>query len=241
MSQITAAVVSFQAADALALTIESFRKFHGAGIDLWVYDNGSTDGAKEYAEAHADRVFYGDNQLAHGDCLSIMFNEVQTPYFLAMDNDLEFFCRAVDAMQEAIEPEDVYCSCFTRLGEWGTAHVHGVEMQSMWSPNIALGLMKTDVVRKVHDTGLSFGNYTSYCRREYFETGGMVWRAAVAMGYRVAELPDLWHMVKHYGGASSYFLPSTIDPNQANPEYRSALGERYAVISERLAELRMGT
>lgn len=239
MEAITACLVSFNAVDALALTVESFNRCHPDMDIRWlVYDNGSTDGAREYAAAFADVVVQGHNSLSHGDCLTDLCRMVETPWTLTLDNDLEFLHPVLEMMADPLADNAVYGSCLTRLYPFGEADVCGMRMPSQWSPNIACGLMKTDRVQRILDTGLTFGNYVNFPRREFFETGGMVWRAAVAAGWRMEEIEALWLRMIHFGSVSTLWLGPGETMNPEAAAQRAVVEQRYRKIQERLQELR---
>lgn len=224
----TIITVSFHAADALALMWESFLKFHERPRWL-VFDNGSKDGALEYAKEHADLVLEGDNGMSHGERISQLADLVETPYLLHSDNDIEYKSEVLHMLRRPFENEKTYCSCLTRLYEWGTFDVFGMIMKAMWSPNIAVGLLRKDVVDRIHSFDTSFGYYCNDKRREYYETGGMAWRFALAMGYECAELPELWERVVHHGSISTLWSAAVPDP---------VILERYEVVKKNLEKLR---
>lgn len=227
---LTACVVSFNACDALALTVESFRKHHPDLNIRWiVYDNGSTDGALEYAQEFAETVIRGDNSLSHGECLTELCQRVDTEYILTLDNDLEFTGRVWETMLSPLQDCEVYGSCLTRQYPFGTAEIDGKTFQAQWSPNIACGLMETDRVKQILETGISFGYYLNHGRNEFFETGAMFWRVAKACGWRIEEIEGLWESVIHYGSVSTLWLSK-----EAPPYIR----DRYANIQTRLQLLR---
>lgn len=226
----TVCLVSHDALHALALAVESFRKHHPEPVRWHIQDNGSRDGAKEYCESVADVMLYGDRLASHGESLTRLVQTVETPYFVALDNDIETCAPVLDMMRDAIEPADVYCVCLTRLYEWGTFDVFGKVMQPLWSPNIAVGLMKTDVVKRILEW-TTFGYWMNSERLEHGETGAMVYRFAMASGYRVVQLGDLWQRVIHHGSLSAMFNQETPDP---------VLMQRYERVKARLAALRAG-
>ena len=247
----TVVTVSFNAADALALMWESFKHHHPDFDGQWiVYDNGSTDGALEYAQKHANIVLHGsNNSLSHGDAISKACEYVTTPYLLHLDNDLEFHGPVLELLSKPFEYDwmtpAVYCSCLTRLyypgcqtwkppQEWesqypyGTFDVYGKIWKGMWSPNIAVGLLKMEVVKRIHDLGISFGYYANDKKDEWYETGGMAYLFAKAMGYDCIELESLWKHVTHWGSLSTLWAGSS-DP---------VIQERYAKVQRRLVEFR---
>lgn len=254
MTDVTLITVSYNAVDALALMIESFRYHHPDFKGRWlVMDQGSTDGALEYARAHADLVLEGVNaESCHGDRISELCQMVDTDWVLHVDNDIEFKAPVLDMMFEPFENESVYCTCLTRLfysvNEWlppadhpvkhpyGTFDVYGKIWKGMWSPNIALGLMRMDVIRRIQELGITFGYYANDKRLEWYETGGMLFLFAKAMGYEVAEIGNLWDHVTHHGSISTLWTGTEY------PDFESGnttpMMERYRKVQERLKIVR---
>lgn len=230
MTDCTVCLVSHDAVDSLALTVESFRKYHPEPVRWHILDTDSRDGAREYAEGVADLLLEGLRIASHGESLTRLVETVETPYFLALDNDIEFTDEALPLLRDAIEPEDVYCACLTRLFPWGTFDIGGTIMQPLWSPNIAVGLHKTAMVKRLLQW-TSFGYWMNAERLEHSETGAMVYRFAMASGYRLVELGELWNRVIHHGSISALFNQETPDP---------VLVERYEVVKKHLKELRDG-
>lgn len=236
----TICLVSHDALHALELCVESFRKYHSEPVRWHICDNGSEDGACEYAETVADVMLYGARQASHGESLTYLVQTVQTPYFLALDNDIEFTGPVLDMLRDALEPEhEAYCACLTRLYAWGKFDIGGVVMDPLWSPNIAVGLLKTDMVKRllapIEKDGRplsTFGYWQNSERREHGETGAMVYRMALAAGYKLVELPELWERVIHHGSLSAMFNQAERDP---------VLVERYEKVKQHLRELREAT
>ena len=226
--EVTMCVCSFNAWEALALCVESFRRHHAEPVRLYVLDNGSTDGALEYARDVADLVLEQPAAISHGENLTALIERVETPYVLTVDNDIEFHAPVLDRMRTALTEQDAYCACLSRQWALGTFDIYGVEMKAMWSPNIAVGLMDTAKVHRLMQWA-TFGYYMNEQRREHGETGAMIYRLAMASGYHLAELPDLWECLTHHGQISTLFRQTTPDP---------ALVARYEVVKDHLQKLR---
>lgn len=231
MIDTTICIVSHDACDALALAVESFKRHHSDLPVYWhILDTGSKDGAKEYAEGIADLLLYGERIASHGESLTRLVRTVETPYFLALDNDIETTAPFMPMLYAALEPEDMYCACLTRLYPWGSFDIGGTIMQPLWSPNIAVGLHKTAKVQRLLEW-TSFGYWMNAERKEHSETGAMVYRFAMASGYRLVELSELWDAVIHHGSISALFNQTVPDP---------VLVQRYEVVKKHLSELREG-
>lgn len=251
MNNCTAITVSFHAPDALALMWESFKYHHPAFKGRWLVfcNSGGDCEARDYAKAHADVVLEGDNTMSHGERISQLCDLVDSDYVLHLDNDLEFHAPVLDKLRAPFEDPKIYCSCLTRLyyphyqtwkppHKWEHDYPYGdfdvwqMRWKGCWSPNIALGMMRMDVIRRIHELGIGFGYYNSDQRRHWYETGGMAFLFAKAMGYEVAEIPELWNHVTHYGSLSTLWAGGKDNP---------VVQERYNRVTRRLQEFRNET
>jgi glycosyltransferase involved in cell wall biosynthesis len=98
MSAVTIVCATLNAREAVQLTFESLARCAREPVEVWVADNGSTDGTLEYLQS-LDwlRVF----PLAarpgactdHGSTLDWLTARVQTPYLVTLDSDVEFLAR----------------------------------------------------------------------------------------------------------------------------------------------------
>ena len=213
-TDLTVCVVNYNAADAVALALESFRHCHpGLSYQVFAYDNGSTDGAAEYLESHCDLVLHGKNTQSHGYCLTELMKRVETPYALSLDNDVEIhepiygeLWRAIQGYSESpvFAQHLVYCACPPRLYDFtgAIADIYGEPWASQWSPDICVGLFDTELLHKIL-TDVTFGYYLDTDRKLFYETGGMVYRMAKAAGYQLVQLPALREKITHYGRVST--------------------------------------
>lgn len=231
-TDLTVCVVNYNAADAVALALESFRHAHpGLSYQVFAYDNGSTDGAAEYLESRCDLVLHGRNTLSHGYCLTELMKRVETPYALSLDNDVEIHEPIYELMQAALK-EGVYCVCPPRLYDFtgAMADIYGEPWASQWSPDICVGLFNMPRLSEILED-VTFGYYLDTDRKLFYETGGMVYRMAKAAGYRLAELPDLRKKITHYGRVSTLW-------SGVSDEDRPHIERRYECIQRSLQLLR---
>lgn len=209
-TELTVCVVNYNAADAVALALESFRHYHpGLSYHVFAYDNGSTDGAAEYLESRCDLVLHGKNTHSHGYCLTELMKQVETPYALSLDNDVEIHEPIFELMQTALDNvlgngPVRYCVCPPRLYDFtgATADIYGEAWASQWSPDICVGLFDTELLHKIL-SDVTFGYYLDTDRKLFYETGGMVYRMAKAAGYQLVQLPALREKITHYGRVST--------------------------------------
>lgn len=234
--------VSWNAAYALALMWESAQKLNpGYDLSLAVVDNGSTDGALQYAERHTDLLLKSTNCRSHGVCLTELGRRVETEYFVVCDNDIVFTrSGAIDFMFEHMD-EKTWVVCPTRPGAVKGAPIHDGTIG--YSPNICVGLFHTETFQKVcRELDLGYaGNFTD---GSVWETGGLAWRVARTHGLDSVELPELWQYCGHWGSVSQiwHHIPNYPSLEGLNPTLdeggkRSYL-DRYERIKKSLAEIR---
>jgi glycosyltransferase involved in cell wall biosynthesis len=100
---------------ALQLTIESFRKrTRYSNYELWVVDNCSTDGAREYLESLQGtfpmRLILAEKPRSHSEWLDWAFENIQTPLWVGMDNDIYFLGAdwLADLVRRMVQDPDLY-------------------------------------------------------------------------------------------------------------------------------------
>lgn len=202
--RITLCAVSMNAKYSLALMRESYAHYNPDWpAKLIVIDNGSTDGALEYAKQHANLLLLGENLLNHGVSLTAMVRRVDTEFCITIDNDISF--TAPNGVQFMIDhmDEKTYCVCPDRYGH-PKGVPFGTDMTNAYSPNICCGLFRTEVIQHLTQE-LTLGYYVDYQARQAMETGGLIWRVAKLFGLDSVELPELWHYCFHHGQISTLF------------------------------------
>lgn len=239
---LTLVLSNYNALDAVALTLESFRYYH-PDVEYMVYaiDNGSTDGAKEYLFHNADVVCHKDNSLPHGDNLSKLCSMVFTPYTMTLDNDMEFKAPVYEKMKAYFDDPDVYLVCRDR-GEpkpFGYADImgDGVQYECEWSPDISCGLYRTSQLQHLLQY-VNLGYYMQRSTKQFFETGAMHYRMAMCKGWKLVQLPELNFDVHHYGQISCLWHDPHYPNLDKSSESTRIRHERYEIIRSRLAELR---
>lgn len=220
MSKITVCVASWNAAYSLALMWESTLYYNpGHEFSLMVLDNGSWDGAKEYAERHADMLLLGNNTKNHGWALTECIRRVETEYLLTMDNDCFFLKHgAIDFMLERLT-DKALCVCPERpCGADGKGVPYGQNYTIEWSPNIACGLFRTSVIQNIC-RHFHLGYYGDLVSERVYETGGLVWRVGQAMGLDSVEPKELWNgYMRHEGAQSTLWAMCRNYPDPAEVE-----------------------
>ncbi len=181
--QVTICTVSFSAKHALALLWEGYQFYNpDYPAKLAVLDNGSKDGALEYAERQADLLLLGNNSKVHGYGLAELIRRVDTPYLLTADNDMHFTRPgALSYMMEHMGPNTL-CVCPERPGTAGKGVVYGPEQTVEWSPDISCALFRTEVIQKICEH-FHLGYYADLTSGCVYETGGMAWRVGQAMRF----------------------------------------------------------
>lgn len=240
---ITICTVSYNARYMLAAMWESYRKFNpDFPARLMVMDNGSVDGALDYATRHADLVLLGHNARNHGVCLTEVARRVQTPYLLVSDNDILWKRPGgMRKMMEHMGPK-TWVVCPNRSGVAKgemIAPLHRIA----YSPGIYVGLFRTEVFQTICRE-LDLGYYGEFNTGTVYETGGLAWLVARTHGLDSVELPELWDYVRHYGGVSRLWchMPNYPSMAGANPNLEPAVRvsyiEQYDGVKRDLANVR---
>lgn len=236
--------VSWNAHYALALMRESAIHFNPEyDFKFLILDNGSTDGAREYADRHADLVLTSINCRSHGVCLTELGRRVETEYFICSDNDIAFTNPGgVKFMFDHMNPETTWVVCPSRPGLAKDTPTTD-ELKIGYSPNICVGLFHTETFQKVCKE-LDLGYAGNFCDGSVWETGGLAWRVARTHGLDSVELPELWDYCFHFGNMSTLFhhmpnYPSREGIMPGEEIWRLDLyEERYGRIKAALAEVR---
>lgn len=199
--KITLCICSWNAASSLALVWESYCKYNADfPAKLAVLDNGSWDGAREYAERHADLLLIGNNTRNHGVGLTELARRVDTEYLLTIDNDAPSVREGgVRFLMEHLQ-DDTWCVCPSRLnGE--QRDVIDPRVMIGYSPNICIGLFRTVTLQKICKE-LDLGYAGDFTTGAVWETGGLAWRVARTHGLDAVELSEAWKYFDHFGNVS---------------------------------------
>lgn len=65
-----------------------------------LYDNGSTDGSKEWLNTNEIPFFDGRNNIGHENALNVIYNDIKTIYCLLNDTDVEYHANVFGYMDE---------------------------------------------------------------------------------------------------------------------------------------------
>lgn len=245
MEIVTACCVSLNAKWNLALLMESYKHFNPEFPAKWfVYDNGSTDGALEYAKQHSDLLLLGNNVYTHGRCWTELIRRVNTEFILTVDNDLAFHAPgAMRFMFDRLHP-NVYCVCPDRYGH-PKGEPFGADKVIEYSPNICCGLFRTEVLQNLCQE-FDLGYYINYQTQKTYETGGLIWRVAKTHGLDSDERAELWQYCRHWGQMTTLFAMCPNYPSREgcdprfikDPEILDVMIARYEAVQGDLAAIR---
>jgi len=94
---VTVAVVSYNTRDLLVRCLASLR-----GLDVWVVDNGSTDGSREVVPP--DRLIAPERNLGYGAAVNLVAERTSSPWLIASNADVAARPGAVEALLRAAGP-----------------------------------------------------------------------------------------------------------------------------------------
>ena len=242
--QITLCVASYNAKYALAGMWESYCHFNPEWpAKLFVLDNGSIDGAREYAERHADLLLTANNSRSHGVCLTELGRRVETEYMLTIDNDIRFKAPGcMTVMMDNLDPATTWAVCPHRPNTPKDSPITE-ELKIGYSPNICVGLFRTATFQKVCKE-LDLGYAGDFTTGAVWETGGLAWRVARTHGLDSVEMAGLWNYVEHFGNMSTlwHHVPNypSLEGMMDGPEIwgLEIYNERYGRVKSALAEIR---
>lgn len=108
-------IVSYNTLPFLKMAVRSAQRHIQVDLDLWIWDNGSTDGSAEWAERNANRFFTGENRVdGHGAALNQMVDDLHNakPYepVITMDSDVEIV-KPIWPVSVAMECPDMVHGC----------------------------------------------------------------------------------------------------------------------------------
>lgn len=241
--QITCCVTSWNARYALSAMWESYCLRNPEWpAKLFVLDNGSTDGALEYAVWHADLVLRANNTRNHGVCLTEMGRRVQTEFLLVTDNDILWTLPGgMDLMMERLKP-DTWCVCPSRH-DGSRPDFIDTRRMILYSPNICVGLFRTETFQRICRE-LDLGYAGDFTTGGVWETGGLAWHVARTHGLDSVELAEMWRYVDHYGNVSQIWqhIPNYPSLEGMNPTLgdvaRDSYLDRYERVKCDLAKIR---
>jgi glycosyltransferase involved in cell wall biosynthesis len=234
MKDVTLCTVALNGLDAVSLMWESYLKYHDRPV-FFAYDNGSTDGTREYLEKNADFVYKSENNDYHGRGLDYLCKRTETEYILTVDTDVEFLQPMVPMMMSydafAVHQRKWWTVDNSEPHITDTATWGGREYRIPWRFMIFAALFKTkDLQDLLRD--FSFSVYRNDEMRLFWDTSGMMYKVSQAMGYKIVEI-DLFDYYRHYWSV-------TLNTHQFknNPERYAKGLETNKVIRDRLMKLR---
>lgn len=201
---LTICITSFNTLPFLQMTVLSLRRHTGKWAKIWVWDNGSTDGSLEWAQANADVVHIGENRIhGHGTALDRMSLMVETEFIASVDSDVEFtakpFLRVIHQlwMDRHAAAADWVCESFNpnpRLLSPG----RNLIVQDKVFP--ACAVLKTAVLKAKIASG------SSWCQHEdgtrFYDVGGTLLRDLQADGFTRIDSPEIKESIIHYGNST---------------------------------------
>ena len=221
----TVIVAVFNAVKPLELAVRSLFSYHPQAI-LWAWDNGSSDGAMEYAQKAASRMFYGDHHTEHGYALDEMAKQVQTEFTVTMDSDVEFTGAAIDDAIAALRKNSrLFCVCLSTKESVGISSWFGYELVGQPRLDPAFAVFRTKQLQAILSR-VSFCLHFCFGQKRLFDVGAMIY-AVDPDG--VLQENGLWDKVIHYGGLSTLFKDKGIPDS-----LRKVLHGRMDTVIERL-------
>lgn len=221
-SQLTVVCASAGMNDALALMWRSFCKHHG-DVPFYLYANSPAT-----KQARVSPTIYVDGPIVvHGLALDRLVAMVETPYVLVADDDVHFLAPVVEDMIAACE----FCVCPPKRYLWGTFTIRDWEgeitYQGMDRIDPCCALFKTEPLKRVLRY-VSFAPYRAPLLGKSFDTGSMLYHAAMAAGMSVKTPSFVWERVYHAGAITWGMAAPEGSPDRVIAE------ERLARIRERL-------
>lgn len=204
MPELTVLVVTENNLPALKLSVESLRRQNtDARFHLWIWDNKSTDGVREWAKDNCDRLFLSENYLncndhRHGVALDKMVQEVTTPYLITMDNDVLHRGPSVTRLLTELKAADAFCAFPSARHSMGEVEYRGVMLKGQPRIDPYFAAFKTKAIAQL-SKHVSFTPYESVGCQRFHDTGGMIFQAAEGCGLKSLDLSWIRSSVKHYG------------------------------------------
>lgn len=234
---VTLCTVSRNARDAAALMWESYLEHHERPV-LFVYDNGSTDGAAEYLGSRADYFHRSEAASTHGAGLDHLCPLVETPYTLVVDTDVEFLAPTVGVMKGADAFAAHQARWFSDDSAYGFNEFHGDMYARLWGFQVYAALFRTAELQGLlrHVSFRPLARPGPPMPHHCYDTGAMLYHVALAAGLRVAEIDLTGHII-HYG---SITLALYSEYSQYVPHLAQYKRGQYDIIRSRLRTLREG-
>ena len=248
LPQVTLFISSLNTRYPLELTIKSLLKNTSyPNFQLLIADNASVDGSLEYLESLQIanipiKLIKSNKARLHSDWLDEVYKTVDTPYWIAVDSDLLFFCQdwivdMVNVMQN--NPNLYLLNAEKSAAEWvGAEPVSGEIIEMGEHPSTWLFCVKTDLRDHV-DSSFKFANLgknPETGRAKTYDTGGVLLNTMREKGLRYDYMPS-WFFYKYYHfGSMSWGMKSPT----ANKHYLKFKQHQINHIKEMVNQLNSG-
>lgn len=219
LPQVTLFISSLNTRYPLELTIKSLLKHTSyPNFQLLIADNASVDGSLEYLEslqiANIPIKLIKSNEVKlHSDWLDEVYITVDTPYWIAVDSDLLFFCQdwIVDMIDIMQTNPDIHLLNAEKSAGWvGAEPVSGEIVEMGEHPSTWLFCVRTDLRDHV-DGSFKFenlGKNSKTGRTKAYDTGGMILNIMREKGLGYGYMPS-WFFYKYYHfGSMSWGMKS---------------------------------
>ncbi len=167
--EIAALALSWNEKDILKDTV---RRLKNEPIEIWVVDNGSTDGTQEWLKTQSGiNVIQLKENIGAGPARNKVIENFKADYLLMLDGDIMYIPESAFGLREELEelPEDAYCLGIHTYRRWdGTPNREESTQRWNGAGNIRdtvsiawtqYGLFKGDLIRKnkFPDKGVFYG------------------------------------------------------------------------------------
>jgi len=101
-TDITLVAVNWNQLDCVKLLLSSYIRHHydGVPLRLMLYDNGSTDGSKQWLNENEIPFFDGYSNVGHENALNIIYNDIKTNKIILNDTDVEYKANVYGYLDE---------------------------------------------------------------------------------------------------------------------------------------------
>lgn len=217
LPQVTLFISSLNTRHSLELTIKSLLKYTSyPNFQLLIADNASVDGSLEYLESLQIanvpiKLIKSNEAKLHSDWLDEVHKTVDTPYWIAVDSDILFFCKdwIVDMVNIMENNPDLYllnaeksaaCLCPDPLSD---------EILEMGEhPSTWLFCVRTSLRDHIDSSFklVNLGRNQETGRIKSYDTGGLLLNTMKEKGLQHGYMPS-WFFYKYYHfGSMSWIM-----------------------------------
>lgn len=201
MPEITVICVTQNGLDLLRLAVESLYLHNpDCRFLLWVWDNDSADGTRDWLRDRCDRLWVKSGPMGHhhGIPLDRMVAAVETPYVLTLDNDVVFRGPVLGDMLRALRDTGAFACGPSQRCDMGTVEHRGVTLVGQPRVDPCCALFRTPELQRL-TAHISFSPAESVNTGRFYDTGALITAAAHGAGLRTVELPWVWERFTHFG------------------------------------------